>query len=492
MPIRPMSPEHLPRIAPLVRPDFEELGLDEDYLNANLFEDPDFEPDLCLGWFEGIELVAMAMAVPRRSADSTTGPIGHVKVLHSQDNPRSRARLGELLDRTERTLRSHGSSRVQTDGAAPVYLLPGLPRRRHSTRALLERAGYRIVDKRRSMTVELSRADLDTETTPHGPGGGEIVFRRGEEYDRAVIPAQVRSAFSENFAFEVELALNDSSQGRVHLALCGDQLAGFSVAGLWAANAFGPLGTVPDFEGRGVGAVLLKRALRDLRAGGISVGVISWVGPERFYRSTVNAETTLEYDLLEKPLVLPVTPTKDIPSPSEELVDLIDRDDRVIGRTSRRQVRAENRLHRGVGILCMNPEGLIYVHKRTDTKDVFPGMYDMFVGGVVGAGENYDEAARREIAEELGIVGPSPECLFRHLYWGPQNRSLVAVYEVEWDGPIRHQESEIVWGQFLAFDELLEKLEEWTFVPDGLEIFEAYRAIKKARSNDGKGATGSS
>ena len=176
-------------------------------------------------------------------------------------------------------------------------------------------------------------------------------------------------------------------------------------------------------------------------------------------------------------------PSDDAPTPSEELVDLIDRDDRVIGRTSRRQVRAENRLHRGVGILCANSRGLIYVHKRTDTKDVFPGMYDMFVGGVVGAGETYDEAAKREIAEELGIVGPTPEYLFRHLYWGPQNRSLVAVYSVEWDGPIRHQESEITWGTFLSFDEIIEKLEEWTFVPDGLEIFEIYRTLRKARAD---------
>lgn len=168
-------------------------------------------------------------------------------------------------------------------------------------------------------------------------------------------------------------------------------------------------------------------------------------------------------------------------SPEEELVDLIDRDDRVIGRTSRRQVRAENLLHRGVGVLCLNSEGSIYVHKRTDTKDVFPGMYDMFVGGVVGAGETYDEAARREIAEELGIVGPTPSYLFRHLYWGPRNRSLVAVYSVEWDGPIRHQESEIVWGRFLPFDEIVEKLKEWPFVPDGLEIFQVYRATRERR-----------
>ena len=91
-----------------------------------------------------------------------------------------------------------------------------------------------------------------------------------------------------------------------------------------------------------------------------------------------------------------MAPSEEHPSPGEELVDLIDRDDRVIGRASRRRVRAENLLHRGVGILCRNSGGLIYVHKRTDIKDVFPGMYDMFVGGVVEAGETYDEAASRE------------------------------------------------------------------------------------------------
>ena len=176
-------------------------------------------------------------------------------------------------------------------------------------------------------------------------------------------------------------------------------------------------------------------------------------------------------------------PTEQEVSPAEELVDLIDRDDRVIGRKTRRTVRAENLLHRGVGILCTNAAGKIYVHKRTTTKDVFPGMYDMFVGGVVTAGESYEEAAKRELAEELGIAGPTPEYLFHHLYWGPRNRSLVAVYSVEWNGPIRHQASEISWGQFCSLEEITNKLEEWSFVPDGLEIFQAYRA----RSQRGPG-----
>ena len=162
------------------------------------------------------------------------------------------------------------------------------------------------------------------------------------------------------------------------------------------------------------------------------------------------------------------------PNPAEEIVDLVDEENRVIGSTTRREVRARNLLHRGVGILCRNSSGEIYVHRRTTTKDIFPGMYDMLVGGVVGASESYEAAATREIAEELGIEGPEPELLFLHLYQGPHNRSWVAVYEVTWDGPIHHQESEVAWGNYMTEKDLMRKLEDWDWVPDGLEIFQRY------------------
>lgn len=157
--------------------------------------------------------------------------------------------------------------------------------------------------------------------------------------------------------------------------------------------------------------------------------------------------------------------------PADELADVVDEDDRVVGRAGRSEIRARNLLHRGVAILCRNSRGEIYVHRRTDTKDVFPGMYDMLVGGLVSAGEMYEEAARREIAEELGIVGPEPAFLYVHRYEGSESRSFTAFYEVTWDGPIRHQESEIAWGSFMSPDELRVKLNEWPFVPDDGEIF---------------------
>ena len=157
--------------------------------------------------------------------------------------------------------------------------------------------------------------------------------------------------------------------------------------------------------------------------------------------------------------------------PSLELVDLVDLEDRVLGQVTRGRVRGENLLHRGVSVLVWNGRGELFVHRRTDTKDVFPGLHDLFVAGVVGAGETYAEAARREAQEELSIVGPRPEELFRYLYQGPACRAWTGVFQLTWDGPVVPQASEVAWGAFLPLDVVQERLLSWPFVPDGLEVF---------------------
>jgi hypothetical protein len=97
-----------------------------------------------------------------------------------------------------------------------------------------------------------------------------------------------------------------------------------------------------------------------------------------------------------------------------ELVDVVDEDDRVIDTVTRREIRARNLLHRCTYVLLRNAAGQILVHRRTDTKDVHPGAYDVFAGGVCAAGESYDDCARREAAEELGVDGAALRFLFRH------------------------------------------------------------------------------
>lgn len=167
--------------------------------------------------------------------------------------------------------------------------------------------------------------------------------------------------------------------------------------------------------------------------------------------------------------------------PSEELVDVVDLEDRVTGVVPRSEMRAGNLVHRAAYVLVRNSRGEIYVHRRTDTKDVDPGLYDMFAAGVCTTGETYDRTAVRELGEELGIEGIVPRFLFKHLYEGAGSRLWGAVYDALWDGPIRHQESEIAWGAFVSLEELLRMLEEREFCADSRELSERWLAGKYHR-----------
>lgn len=162
--------------------------------------------------------------------------------------------------------------------------------------------------------------------------------------------------------------------------------------------------------------------------------------------------------------------------PGDELADLVDENDNVIGRASRREIRARKLLHRGTGVLCRNSGGAVYVHRRTEDKDVFPGMYDMFLGGMVAAGEDYLTAARRELAEELGVTGAELTPFGKFRWTGEDNPCWNALFEVTWDGPVRPRPEEIAWGAFLPEDELERRIWEWPFSPDAMAAYAYWRA----------------
>ncbi|MFI6349320.1 NUDIX hydrolase [Streptomyces sp. NPDC050560] len=185
-------------------------------------------------------------------------------------------------------------------------------------------------------------------------------------------------------------------------------------------------------------------------------------------------------------------------NPAEEILDVVDELDRVTGRAPRGEVYARGLRHRCVFIEARNADGRVFVHRRTPAKLVFPSRYDMFVGGVVGAGESYDDAALREAEEELGVRGlPRPEPLFRFLYV-PGDGDGVAqgwwsyVYQVRCEPPVSPQAEEVAWHTFLTDEELAARLGEWPWVPDGLAAYHrllAHRAAGAGAVHEGHDGT---
>lgn len=167
------------------------------------------------------------------------------------------------------------------------------------------------------------------------------------------------------------------------------------------------------------------------------------------------------------------------PLAADELLDIVDEDDRVVGRAPRGEAMARRLRHRVTSVRVRDPRGRIFVHRRTPRKLVFPSMHDVVVGGVVGAGEGYDEGALREAREELGVHElPVPEPRFTFLYDSPEHTWFVRVYEVVCSAPVRPQPEEVAWWGWLTDDELERRLRrpDWPVVPDGLETHRRLRA----------------
>ena len=154
---------------------------------------------------------------------------------------------------------------------------------------------------------------------------------------------------------------------------------------------------------------------------------------------------------------------------AEELVSIVDEDGAVIGSAPRSVMRRDNLRHLVVAVLVRNPAGRIYVHRRADIKDVFPGLHDCFVAGCVAAGESPDVAALRELGEELGVTGVPLEPLGTVRYDDAATRQVTFCYTTTYDGPVTHQVEEISWGTWMTPAELAARLADpdWPFVPDG-------------------------
>lgn len=158
---------------------------------------------------------------------------------------------------------------------------------------------------------------------------------------------------------------------------------------------------------------------------------------------------------------------------AEEIVAIVDQDNRPLGGRTRAQMRAAGLTHRATYVLVMNQEDKFFVQKRTTTKDIYPGYWDLAAGGVVLAGEGYEEAAARELQEELGIEGELT-FLFDHYYEDQGNKVWGRVFLYRHQGPFQLQASEIEYGRFMGVAEVRRLADHEAVTPDGMEILERF------------------
>jgi isopentenyldiphosphate isomerase len=132
-----------------------------------------------------------------------------------------------------------------------------------------------------------------------------------------------------------------------------------------------------------------------------------------------------------------------------EILEIVDYDDHVVGTATRREIHEKGFLHRAVHIFVFNTRGEIFIQRRSAAKDRHPLKLDSSSAGHVDPGESYETTARRELEEELGIDAQVTRVLSVKAQPHTDNEH-VALFSTTTDQPPVLNEAEIVWGEFMT------------------------------------------
>lgn len=258
-------------------------------LEEKVFDDPDYDRELALVIDDGQHLAGFIMGVVRvRNGENR----GYVKLL-VVDPKRQRRGLGSrLLQELEARLGQGGCVTIRLFEANPNYLVPGLDPRYSEAVAFFEKHGYQRFGETANMEVDLAAQDFETAADEVSLRGEGIEIRRAIMGDYDEIMGFLQRHWSA-WIPEVQRELLNYPVS-LHLALRQDRVVGF--AGFDGNNLntgwFGPMGTEPSLRGKGIGGVLLRRCLGDLKSQGRRLAIIPWIGPYVFYSHYSGARIT--------------------------------------------------------------------------------------------------------------------------------------------------------------------------------------------------------
>lgn len=161
---------------------------------------------------------------------------------------------------------------------------------------------------------------------------------------------------------------------------------------------------------------------------------------------------------------------------TEELFDVVDADDQVVGVLPRSQVHARGLLHRAVSVFVFDSQGRLLLQMRSSTKDEYPDCWTSSASGHLSAGEDYDACAPREMQEETGLDAPLTR--LAKFPAGPETANEHTVlYRATTNATPRFDLAEVAYGQYFPLEEIDAMLAEdpERFTPPFRTLYRWYR-----------------
>lgn len=284
----------------------------DDLLAEKIWDDPQFDKELVLGMMINGTLAAWCMGVVR---NQTAGCIGYVKMIAVAEKFQSRGVGTRLLNSLEDHLFNKGAEEIRVGESNPNYLMPGLDPRYTKAWLMFQNRNYQKFATTHNLIAPLDQQGFNTSLEELKLAEDHILIRQAEADD---LPAVEKLICGEWPAWihEVRRSFGFAPK-RIHIAVdeyrTEHQSQVGSVVGFASydgnnsgTGVFGPMGTHSNFRGKGIGSILLKRCMRDLKLQGYKQAIIPWVGPISFYTREVHARIDRVFDRFRK--VKPLVP----------------------------------------------------------------------------------------------------------------------------------------------------------------------------------------
>ncbi|MCT4590241.1 MAG: GNAT family N-acetyltransferase [Carboxylicivirga sp.] len=278
-PITQYQSGDLSRLTAFLNASWQYDSITEVNLQEKLEGDPYWMPEATFVCKDGEEIIGFMQGVMR---DIRGTRYAYIKLMAVDKTYRRQGVASALFEKLEAIFKQHEADVVRIYDVPLNYFMPGIDPRYTPALCWAMRKGFERFGDTSNLLVDLNQ-DWDMSDKEAALKADNIEVRRAKPGDKKAILDFIKDEWL-LWSNEVEMAFKDE-QPSMHIALLNGEVKAFSAhnANNKGTGWFGPMGTHPDLRGKGMGAILLKRCLQDMKEMGLSHSIIPWVGPIDFY-----------------------------------------------------------------------------------------------------------------------------------------------------------------------------------------------------------------
>lgn len=299
MQIRTYKNKDFKQVLELLQNNMEYDSISEEVLNEKLSGDPGWNADSTFVAEKNGNIVGFMQGVFR---DVCGVRYGYIKLMTVEKQSRKQGIAKAMYFQLEKYFENINVDAVRIYDVPLNYFMPGIDPRYTAAVCFAERMGFVRNGDTSNLDVELQNQDWSIDSKIDKLKSNNIEVARATDADRTELTELLGNDWK-LWQYEVDRAL-ESTPPSIHIARLNGKIRAFSAhnANNKGTGWFGPMLTHDDLRGKGIGEVLLKLCLQDMKDEGLEKSIIPWVGPIPFYAHHANAKVARVFWRYEKKL----------------------------------------------------------------------------------------------------------------------------------------------------------------------------------------------